>query len=323
ESRLRKTVLAILYLLLPILVLSACYLFFNYENISSVLPKKMSLTNLTEDLINRPEFLHHHETPLYIGDETYLWVIFKILNIFIGTCPHIFFVFLVFGIVKRRLFPYSIYNELPCLLLFVLSCLMMALFVLFFSGYVSRRHFAPIAVISLPWVSVGILEIEIKLKKWLAFAARNLQETGIIFYVMLSAIFIISFFKLCIPIGADKIGERKAGEWILSEFSGKQLGFLTNISRVAYYAGAYERNYNITALPYDNELAYIQYPVIMKFANDCNLDFIVVDNVVDTFAPDFMKKAAHGTELTLIHAPIPKSNSSTETNFIFIYKINK
>lgn len=324
----KKMLLGLAGVLAPLVILLAIYLAASGKSIDSLIPKKIPMSSIKDDVSTLPEFLSHAETPHYYGDETYLWVLIKVFNIFIGTCPHIIFGFLVFGMYKRRIYRYAQGPELTALFVFIGYWLMMSVFVMFFTGYVSRRHFAPLVALYMPWAAAGLLE----LVRRASIAANRLRITNKDFsasnyaiYGLLTAVMIVFVVKIAPPMNTEKIGERKAGEWLAQQFPNKKLRVLTNMNRVSYYAGAYDYMmgyaYNLTSIPYDEKSQTIPYANIIEHIKKQDIDIIVVDdNSLEKTSPEFMKKQSAASDLILLKSFTKTDFEDMHSNTIYIFQ---
>lgn len=323
----KKLAVSILMFIIPVIIVFGIYLIAADKNITDFIPKKISQIALTSDFLTLPEFLRHEETPPFIGDETYLWALLRVFNIFIGTCPHVVFLLLLFGIFKRRIYKYQLLKEIPFLLLFVTYWIFMVIFIMFLFGYVSRRHFAPVVALALPWAAVGLMELASRIKSTAyALERREIADylpSKMTLYVLIALLLVMFSIKTFPPLYTDKTGERKAGEFLKEQYHGRKFAILTNMNRISYYADVYNSTFNITSISYDPVTKLIPYNTIIQFVKSQGIEIIAIDNTVDKFCPDFFENARKGVEITIVHPPIPKSNHTDENSFISIYKVNR
>ncbi|HPD60898.1 MAG TPA: hypothetical protein PKV48_03955, partial [Thermodesulfobacteriota bacterium] len=174
---------------------------------------------------------------------------------FIETYHFLLFLFLLFGIwaeLKRKKQTLGV-----VLLVFVVMYLVGLGYLYYSVSYVSRRHFLPAIIISLPVAGAGFWELKRQLWNWMVrgdvAGSKKIapHSTAIILLITLLAL-IPTALK---PQGEDKLPLKQAAFWI-KENKNKPLPIImSNEPLVGYYAGG--ENRLIPGLPYPEFVKYI------------------------------------------------------------------
>ena len=147
--------------------------------------------------------------------------------------------FFILGIVCTRVIPRQRGQEvfLGCLLLAYCAVLLLLAFSV---SYLSRRHVFPLAIISIPWSAAGVWEsvrwLSPRLGRWSLTAPFSpIPRSTAVF---LGTIAVVLSAQTFYPSRLDQLFQREAGIWIRSVSAGDADYVLTNLEKVAYYAGA-------------------------------------------------------------------------------------
>lgn len=126
------------------------------------------------------------------------------------------FVLLLFGAIKRKRIPYQKSEEV-----FLFSLL--AVFILISArygttdSYIQTRHMMVPAILSLPWVGAGVLELDYRIKKTSLLAPLTATK-GVIFrnlqWILLTLIIFALIPKTISSQRTEKVPIKKAGIWI-------------------------------------------------------------------------------------------------------------
>ena len=174
---------------------------------------------------------------------------------FIETYHFLFFLFLLFGTwteIKRKERTLGV-----VLLLFVATYLVGLCYLYYTVSYVSRRHFLPAIIISLPLAGAGFWEIQRQLSKWMmrwgvTWGKKIASYSAVIILLITLLILIPTALK---PQGEDKLPLKQAAFWIKENKKKPFPMIMSNEPLVGYYAGG--RNRLIPALSYPDFVHYI------------------------------------------------------------------
>ncbi len=174
---------------------------------------------------------------------------------FIETYHFLFFLFLLFGTwteIKRKERTLGI-----VLLLFVATYLVGLCYLYYTVSYVSRRHFLPAIIISLPVAGAGFWEIQRQLSKWMmrwnvTGGKKIASHSALIILLITLLILIPTALK---PQGEDKLPLKQAAFWIKENKKKPFPMIMSNEPLVGYYAGG--NNLLIPALSYPDFVNYI------------------------------------------------------------------
>ena len=174
---------------------------------------------------------------------------------FIETYHFLFFLFLLFGTwteIKRKERTLGV-----VLLLFVATYLVGLCYLYYTVSYVSRRHFLPAIIISLPLAGAGFWEIQRQLSKWMmrwgvTWGKKIASYSAVIILLITLLILIPTALK---PQGEDKLPLKQAAFWIKENKKKPTPMIMSNEPLVGYYAGG--RNRLIPALSYPDFVHYI------------------------------------------------------------------
>jgi len=174
---------------------------------------------------------------------------------FMETYHFLLFLFLLFGTcteIKRKERTLGI-----VLLLFVATYLVGLCYLYYTVSYVSRRHFLPAIIISLPVAGAGFWELQRQLSKWM----MRWNVTGGKKITAYSAVMILFITLLILiptalkPQGEDKLPLKQAAFWIKENKKKPFPMIMSNEPLVGYYAGG--NNLVIPALSYPDFVNYI------------------------------------------------------------------
>ena len=174
---------------------------------------------------------------------------------FIETYHFLFFLFLLFGIwteIKRKERTSGV-----VLLLFVATYLVGLCYLYYTVSYVSRRHFLPAIIISLPVAGAGFWEIQRQLSKWMmrwdvTRSKKIASYSALIILLITMLILIPTTLK---PQGEAKLPLKQAAFWIKENKKKPTPMIMSNEPLVGYYAGG--KNLLIPALSYPDFVNYI------------------------------------------------------------------
>lgn len=174
---------------------------------------------------------------------------------FIETNHFLLFLFLLFGIwteIKRKERTLGV-----VLLLFIATYLLGLCYLYYTVSYVSRRHFLPAIIISLPLAGAGFWELQRQLSNWMmrwnfTWGKKIASHSSIIILLITLLILIPTALK---PQGGDKLPLKQAAFWIKENKKKPTPMIMSNEPLVGYYAGG--NNLLIPALSYPDFVNYI------------------------------------------------------------------
>ena len=182
----------------------------------------------------------------------------------IETYHFLLFLFLLFGTwteIKRKERTLGV-----VLLLFVATYLVGLCYLYYTVSYVSRRHFLPAIIISLPVASAGFWELQRQLSNWMmrwnfTGGKKIAAHSAVIILLITLLILIPTALK---PQGEDKLPLKQAAFWIKENKKKPFPMIMSNEPLVGYYAGG--RNRLILAL---------SYPDFVTYSNTEQVDYLV------------------------------------------------
>ena len=174
---------------------------------------------------------------------------------FIETYHFLLFFFLLFGIwteTNRKERTLGV-----VLLLFVATYLAGLCYLYYTVSYVSRRHFLPAIIISLPVAGTGFWELQRQLSKWMmrwdvAWGKKSAAHSAIILLLITLLILLPTTLK---PQGEDKLSLKQAAFWVKDNKKKSSPMIMSNEPLVGYYAGG--KNLLMPALSYSDFVNYI------------------------------------------------------------------
>jgi len=175
---------------------------------------------------------------------------------FIETYHFLLFLFLLFGIwteMQRKERTLGV-----VLLLFVATYLLGLCYLYYTVSYVSRRHFLPAIIISLPVAGAGFWDIQRQLSNWMMRwnfrgGKKIASHSALIILLITLLILIPTALK---PQGEDKLPLKQAAFWIKENKNKPAPKIMSNEPLVGYYAGG--KNLLIPALGYPGFVNYIK-----------------------------------------------------------------
>jgi 4-amino-4-deoxy-L-arabinose transferase-like glycosyltransferase len=184
---------------------------------------------------------------------------------FIETYPYLLFLFLLIGVSGR--YPKDSRNLVGVLAVFLLAYVLCLCYLYYSVSYVSRRHFIPPLVLSLPLAAIGFWEV----KEYCAAYSRRFDNKLCRLFTRHATVFIILITVLTLapkalkPQRADKLPLKNAAAWIHTNAPSASPVVMSNEPLVAYYSGG--RHTYIPALSYE---------AFMRFVQKNRVDFLVL-----------------------------------------------
>ena len=183
---------------------------------------------------------------------------------FIETYHFLLFLFLICGVGAGL--KHGDQSLQGMLLLFLIAYLVGLCYLYYTVSYVSRRHFFPPIVISLPVAGTGFLVVQKQIAAWMSRANCSLSR-----FIAPYAALVFLLFTLCVltpfalkPQGEDKLPLKQAAFWIKENKKKFSPIIMSNEPLVGYYAGG--KNCLIPAL---------HYPEFVRYITDQKIDYLV------------------------------------------------
>jgi 4-amino-4-deoxy-L-arabinose transferase-like glycosyltransferase len=251
------------------------------------LPQLILVYDVDQDLKLKPELINtapfrfkaflematRHKYEIYFSEGVYKFV--KSLHV-------IFFIFFLFGVIKRKYIPYN-KGEIPFLIWFLVFFLTVYAYTAK-SCYLSTRHGLLMAIPALMWASIGFFELKERLAGLLN--ARSLKTlarytTGFLIVIIL----IIVLPNALKSSGNDKVELKQAGIY-LKELGYSQGKYIVQPSlyRVAFYADIEIIKLHNMANPND----MLNAKELTTFALESKAKYLMVDGkTINEYIPGF------------------------------------
>jgi 4-amino-4-deoxy-L-arabinose transferase-like glycosyltransferase len=217
----------------------------------------------------------------------------EVIYKFIRSFHVVFFVLLLFGVIKRQYIPYN-KGEIP-FFIWVFVFFLTAYAYTAKTFYLSTRHGLLIGIPAFMWASIGFFElreraVHLLSKKSKAALTVSKHATGLLLLI----IFIIVLPNALASSGGDKIEIKKAGIY-LKELGYSKAKFIgeQSLCRVAFYADV-----EFAAVP-----AKIDPETFKLFIKKSKANYLMVDEkTVDTYMPGF-REILNAAKLERIDLP--------------------
>ncbi len=171
---------------------------------------------------------------------------------------------------------------------FLASLVLLYLFMLYglraSSGYVSRRHATPVALLLLPWAGAGAVVVA----QWLTRIPKLKGRPQAALAGLVAVMTLLSVVRLAERRSTDKVGIAEAGLWIREHSSRPPKVITLDKPRVALYA--YSRNYDINRAFGDRVLdpASVNYQGVLAYALKIGATHVASDrNFIEELVPGF------------------------------------
>jgi hypothetical protein len=190
----------------------------------------------------------------------------EMVSKFLKTIHPLLFILLVFGAVKRKKIPYEKEE------LFLLSVVAVFFLILLRGGtaffYIGTRYMTAPAMLSLPWVGAGVLEVEYRAKNAFLSAKSNGIITALtrnLRWILLGLVVLALLPKTLASQRVEKIPIKEAGIWIRQNGPiGPVVMAQGQLRRITFYAEGI-----FIGIPQDQDL--------IEYAKRHRVDFLVVN----------------------------------------------
>ena len=284
---------------------------------------KQNNSKSIEEIVNKKKDsnikIMKQSVPGKIDLKIHLKSILYILNKYLNTFHPFLFIFFIIGMInwtrirKERLFGFYV-TTIVVFYLFILYRLSItniasdgSLFL-----YPSRRHLMPIIIPIIFCTGIGVYTAGIwiherfHVKRLVSSFGELLGSVWIIQLIILILIVGVLLPKTLKPQRADKLGIKKAGQWI-KENSDKPLPtILSSTPRNAYYAGG-------------RHIQMGNVNDIVSIAGEKNLDYIIIRQKEYSVIEKELLQSIKNKQITLVYK-YPKKNP-LNGNSTFVYKV--
>jgi 4-amino-4-deoxy-L-arabinose transferase-like glycosyltransferase len=241
----------------------------------------------------------------------YLPTLVGFMIVFVLAYDRLLFLFLLVGLIRRRVVPRFGKYDLFAILLIIFHILVFALF------YVTAKYLVALICISLFWAALGLGELyQLMLPKISTIETKTISKTSKVIYVTLLTVVLLSLLPDCLRIqDRDKIGKKRVGLWMKANCLQSPL-ILTDSMRLAYYAEA-------KALRFRNRPGIGTYNDLIQFIRSSKerIDYVVIDKAtIGRYCQDFLDEVK-SSDLVAIHVQ-PKLEHSAYGELI-VYEVKQ
>ena len=263
---------------------------------------------LKEELINKTSYRFRAFLDMSKRHQ-YLTCFSEVIYKFIRSFHIVFFILLLFGVIKRKYIPYS-KGEIP-IIIWTLVFFLTAYAYTLKTFYLSTRHGLLMGIPALMWASIGFFELKEKITYQLnqgskTFLAVSRHGTGLLLIMIL----LIMLPNTLASSGKDKIELKKAGLY-LKELGYSKAKFIgeQSLCRVAFYA-----DIEFVTIPAD-----LDTKAFNELVKESKADYVMIDErTVDEYMPGF-KKIINATKMKKVSLPFLENFKEYS---IVVYKTN-
>lgn len=167
----------------------------------------------------------------------YVTYLSETLHKFIKSINVVFFILILFGLIKRRHYPYK-KGEIFFVIWFILSFLASYLYVAK-TQYLSTRHGLMMGIPAFLWAGIGYLEIVERIRLWFKRKATSAPFQPLLPYFVLLIIFVVNVPPILAAPRSEKIELKKAGVYLKEMgLKDKRIATIPSLTRIIFYAEA-------------------------------------------------------------------------------------